>query len=201
MLHSRARQYAHEWIGVWIAISFRKTCSQLAHSSASYCLWLLWLGKLNSSAYLCVCGCVLAYTYRTLNCTQLFVMCVYSVFLKNSAQQSLMCFLPVWGTKRKSWQLKGNTTARAYDEPLSSLLTGKLLTKAKNLCVSLPSCEVQEYPEWRDRYGGAPVSCLYRAGGELHTAKVIPASHFALHLVFIFQAIKPAARRWSVCMR
>lgn len=31
---------------------------------------------------------------------------------------------------------------------------------------------------------------------------MIPASHFALHLVFIFQAIKPAARRWReyVCV-
>ena len=44
-------------------------------------------------------------------------------------------------------------------------------------------------------------ACI-RAGAELHAAKVIPASHFALHLVFIFQTIKPAARRWRerVCV-
>lgn len=54
--------------------------------------------------------------------------------------------------------------------------------------------------EWEYRYGGAPVSRLYNAGSELRAAKVIPASHFALHLVFIFQAIKPAARRWRVCV-
>lgn len=72
----------------------------------------------------------------------------------------------------------------------------------RSLCVSLPSCGVQEYLEWGYRYGGAPVSCLHRAGGEQHAVKVIPASHFALHLVFIFQAIKPAARRWRehVCL-
>lgn len=144
-----------------------------------------------------VCGCVLAYMHGALNCTRVFVY-VYSVFLK-------ILHSKAWCVSFPSEALKGKAdSSKGIPQPghMMSLSTyWKITNKSKiSLCVSLPSCEIQEYPEWRDRYGGAPVSCLYRAGGELHTAKVIPASHFALHLVFIFQAIKPAARRWSVCV-
>lgn len=105
----------------------------------------------------------------------------------------------LFSLKRKWERKKLGAHRECYSQGklLVSLLS--VYTKTNiSVCVSSQSYGVQEYLSVETDMEVLQFHASI-AGSALRIAKVIPASHFALHLVFIFQAIKPASKRWKMC--